>query len=53
MEGNHRYAKVNLTMMKSRNPTEHGIRINQEIGKIVQIVGDGYIRLRFDKFKIR
>lgn len=46
--------QVNPTLTKSRNPTEHGFRLENQTGSIVhRLPHDPYVLIRFDQFKIR
>lgn len=45
--------KVNTVLTKSRNPTEHGLSLEDEIGTIVhRLPHDPYVLIRFDQFKV-
>jgi len=45
--------KVKRQLSKSRNPSEHGIRLQNQTGELIQVVGDGFNLIRFDQFKIK
>lgn len=44
--------KVKSELKKSRNPSELGIRLENETGELVTILGDGYNLVRFHEFEI-
>lgn len=43
---------INSKLVKSRNPTEHKIKLENQSGEIIQVVGDGYNLILFKQFKI-
>lgn len=45
--------QVNNTLTKSRNPTEHGFKLEGEKGNIIQRLPDGYNLVEFNQFKIK
>lgn len=44
--------KVKQTLTKSRNPKEYKIKLENQIGMLIQVLGDGYNLVRFEQFKI-
>lgn len=48
-----RFVQIHSTLSKSRNPTEHGFRLQNEIGTIIQSLEDGYCLIKFEKFQIK
>lgn len=44
--------KVKPSLTKSRNPTEHKIRLENQVGEIIQVVGDGFNLIKFNQFTI-
>lgn len=40
-------------LLKSRNPIEHGFRLENQNGKVVQCLVDGYNLIEFESFKIK
>jgi len=45
--------QINNKLLKSRNPIEHELRLENQIGKVVQCVGDGYNLIEFESLKIK
>lgn len=45
--------EVKSELTKSRNPEEYEIRLENQIGEIIQILGDGYCLIEFSQFKIK
>lgn len=45
--------QINAKLTKSRNPTEHGFKLEGHQGQIIQSLDDGYNLIRFEQFKIR
>lgn len=46
--------KVNEVLTKSRNPTEHGFRLENQVGELKQILPhDPYRLIKFDNLKIQ
>lgn len=45
--------QVNSILTKSRNPTEHGFKLEGEKGNIVQILPDGFNLVEFKQFNIQ
>lgn len=44
---------MNDILTKSRNPTEHGFRLEGEKGVIIKALPDGYNLIEFNQFKIQ
>lgn len=44
--------KVKQVLTKSRNPKEHKIKLENQIGELIQVVGDGFNLIRFNQFTI-
>lgn len=45
--------QVNNKLTKSRNPTEHGFKLENQKGVIVHTIDDGYNLIKFSQFKIK
>jgi hypothetical protein len=45
--------KVKEKLIKSRNPSEYKIKLENQVGDIIQILGDGFNLVKFKQFKIR
>lgn len=45
--------QVNNRLLKSRNPKEHGFKLENQMGYIVHTLGDGYNLIRFNHLKIK
>lgn len=45
--------QINPKLTKSRNPVEHHFKLEGQKGEIIQSLGDGYHRIKFDQFKIK
>lgn len=46
--------QVNTTLTKSRNPSEHGFKLENQKGSIVHTLPhDPFVLILFDQFKIR
>ena len=44
---------VNSELKKSRNPKEHGFRLEKQKGECIEVLDDGYNRISFDQFQIK
>jgi len=40
-------------LTKTRNPTEHGFKLENVKGEVIQVVGDGYCLVKFDNLEIK
>lgn len=47
------HIKVKSQLSKSRNPTEYGLKLENQIGEEIQVLGDGYSLIRFAQFEIK
>ena len=45
--------QINDTLTKSRNPSEHGYKLEGQKGEVIQVVGDGFNRIKFNQFFLR
>jgi hypothetical protein len=45
--------QVKNQLTKGRNPSEHGLKLENQQGEVIHMVGDGYVLIRFEQFKIR
>lgn len=45
--------QVNSRLTKSRNPSEHDYKLENQKGEIVHRLNDGFNLIRFDQFKIK
>jgi hypothetical protein len=45
--------QIKNTLNKSRNPTEHKIRLENQVGELIQVVGDGYNLIEFKHIKVK
>lgn len=45
--------QVNSRLLKSRNPTEHKLKIENQIGLVIQRLDDGYNLIRFHGLRIK
>lgn len=46
--------QVNSTLTKSRNPTEHGFKLENQKGSVVHLLPDDpFVLIKFDQFKIQ
>lgn len=44
---------INDKLTKSRNPVEHGFKLECATGQIIQSLDDGYHLVKFNQFKIK
>lgn len=44
--------QIKGSLTKSRNPKEYNVTITNEVGTIIQVLGDGYCLIKFDQFKV-
>lgn len=44
--------RINSELRKSRNPLEHGYTITNRKGKIIHVLGDGYLLIEFSELLI-
>lgn len=45
--------QINPKLTKSRNPIEHGLKLEGQKGEIIQTLDDGYNLIRFVTLKIK
>lgn len=45
--------QINYKLSKSRNPVEHGFKLEGQQGEIIQALDDGYNLVKFEQFKIK
>lgn len=45
--------QVNQKLTKSRNPVEHGFRLEGQKGEVIQTLDDGANLIRFKQFQIK
>lgn len=43
--------QVKNILTKTRNPSEHNMKLENKVGEIIQVVGDGYCLIEFNDLK--
>lgn len=53
MQHNAMNIQIRSTLTKTRNPKEHGFKIEGHRGELIQSLDDGYHLIKFDQFSIK